>query len=94
MKLNGEMVWIEFKYERCPDFCYKCGTIGHGDKNCKMEMRSNSSHREAQFGPWMRAGNIMVSPLRGEYGRDLNPKGQANIQEGVGAGGKKGDGLG
>ncbi|XP_027124362.1 uncharacterized protein LOC113769357 [Coffea eugenioides] len=93
VKLNGEMVWIEFKYERCPDFCYKCGIIGHGDKNCRMEMRSISSHKEAQFGPWIRAGNIMVSPLRGEYGRELNLKGQANIQEGVGVGGKKGNGL-
>lgn len=61
VKLNGVMVWIEFKYERCPDFCSKCGIIGHGDKNCRLKMNSNQPHRDTQFRPWMRVGNIMMS---------------------------------
>lgn len=28
-KLNEEEVWIQFKYERLSDFCYKCGIIDH-----------------------------------------------------------------
>ncbi|XP_027151948.1 uncharacterized protein LOC113752002 [Coffea eugenioides] len=71
VKLNGEVVWVEFKYERCPDFCYKCGIIGHGDKVCKLEMNLNQTHREAQFGPWMRAGNIMFSPIREGTGKEM-----------------------
>lgn len=35
VKLNGVLKWISFKYERCPDFCYGCGIVGHSERNCK-----------------------------------------------------------
>ncbi|XP_027102865.1 uncharacterized protein [Coffea arabica] len=84
VRLHGKMEWIEFQYERCPDFCYKCGIIGHGDKNCRMEIRDNQSCREAQFGLWMRAGNIMASPLRGESGKHMHYKRQSKVLNEVG----------
>ena len=37
VKHNGIEVWVEFKYERCPDFCYRCEVVGHGDKNCNFK---------------------------------------------------------
>ena len=64
IKFNGNPIWVEFRYEKCPDFCYKCGIIGHGDKNCKAMVGREHNQREEQFGTWMRAGNIMASPLR------------------------------
>ena len=24
--------WVAFKYERCLDFCYSCGIVGHGER--------------------------------------------------------------
>lgn len=29
-----ELVWITFSYERLLDFCYWCGIMGHGHKDC------------------------------------------------------------
>ncbi|KAL8484903.1 hypothetical protein ACS0TY_027267 [Phlomoides rotata] len=31
-----QKVWIEFKYERLPSFCYICGTLGHWRKDCDL----------------------------------------------------------
>lgn len=28
-------MWIHFKYERLPSFCFYCGKIGHADKFCE-----------------------------------------------------------
>lgn len=31
---KGNKVWLSFKYERLPYFCFKCGIIKHGDSGC------------------------------------------------------------
>lgn len=62
MKLNGVSKWISFKYERCPDFCYKCGRIGHSERGCTIEVRIIKGQMENQFGPWLRPGGGKQSP--------------------------------
>ncbi|XP_071933726.1 uncharacterized protein [Coffea arabica] len=92
INFNGKQIWVEFRYEKCPDFCYKCGIIGHGDKTCKTTVEKEQNQREEQYGAWMRAGNIMASPLRASrpvessiIGRvDAQKKQGSLIQEGVG----------
>ena len=39
--MNGMTKWIAFKYERCPDFYFNCGIIGHNEKNCKWKSLIN-----------------------------------------------------
>ncbi|XP_027155881.1 uncharacterized protein LOC113756396 [Coffea eugenioides] len=56
--------WVQFKYERCPDFCYKCGKIGHSDRTCKMHIALSKGQNENQYGPWMRAGGGKLSPQK------------------------------
>ena len=63
MKHNGVKVWAEFKYEKCLDFYYKCGIIGHGDKTCNFEEKTGTPLRDGQYGAWLKVGKIMASPM-------------------------------
>jgi hypothetical protein len=40
--LNGKSVWVSFKYEKLPQFCYHCGRIYHADKVCTRNQISVS----------------------------------------------------
>ena len=55
VKVNGILKWLNFRFERCPDFCYKCGVIGHGEKKCKALIQVSKGKQEHQYGPRMRA---------------------------------------
>ena len=43
---EGERVWINFKYERLPTFCYICGILGHDDKHCHMSQSGGGGVRK------------------------------------------------
>lgn len=32
---GGDWLWIHFKYERLPSFCFYCGILGHLEKFCE-----------------------------------------------------------
>ena len=48
--------WVFFKYERLPNFCYICGKLGHGEKECKEGVSPKGSGSEGvyQYGAWLR----------------------------------------
>ena len=50
-------VWVEFKYERLPIFCYRCGKVDHDERDCLLWIRSKEILRaeDKQYGPWLRA---------------------------------------
>lgn len=50
-------MWVEFKYERLPIFCYWCGKVDHDEQDCKLWIRSKEAINlgEKQYGPWLRA---------------------------------------
>lgn len=64
VKLNGVAIFAEFRYEKCPDFCYKCGRIGHGEKSCKFDKEHRTGVKEEQYGAWLRANTNLASPTR------------------------------
>ena len=58
-KIHGEEGvdwWVRFKYERLPNFCYRCGLLEHDLKDCtqKEESDKNGEMGELQYGAWMR----------------------------------------
>ncbi|KAK3183012.1 hypothetical protein Dsin_030298 [Dipteronia sinensis] len=53
---SDNIVVVGLKYERLPEFCYACGKIGHGIKEC-LDMEAMTEALEGKvtkFGSWMR----------------------------------------
>lgn len=52
---RGDEVIIILTYERVPDFCYKCGVLGHSHRECGMVSIESS---KLDYGPWLRAQKL------------------------------------
>ncbi|XP_074318065.1 uncharacterized protein LOC141654850 [Silene latifolia] len=49
---GGKTVSFDVKYERLPTYCYGCGLIGHGEKDCEDGPYEDD---DLKFGEWLRA---------------------------------------
>lgn len=55
---NYLQMWISLKYKKFPRFCFRCGQISHGAKECFNTKDSNiSGEEDPQFGPWLRVSS-------------------------------------
>lgn len=54
-RAGGEWVWVDFKYERLPTFCFICGMLGHADRFCPKLFEGVSMESDKPYGGWMRA---------------------------------------
>lgn len=41
--------WVPFKYENLPVFCFKCGNMGHGVKDCELVTMEEKENRALFF---------------------------------------------
>lgn len=59
----GNQSWISFKYERLPNFYFRCGAIKHPFTGCGKGNINNKLHVEEtpQYGSWIRASLIKFS---------------------------------
>nr|XP_027082611.1 receptor kinase-like protein Xa21 [Coffea arabica] len=74
VKVGEQTKWASFKYERCPDFCYKCGIIGHSKRNCQRQDDKGVGKKDNQYGPWLRIGNVRSSQHKQQVGTVYNPQ--------------------
>lgn len=54
-KSGNEWIWITFKYENVPTFCFICGLMGHSDKFCSRIFDTPENEITRPYGTWMRA---------------------------------------
>jgi hypothetical protein len=54
LHVAGRSIWIAFKYEKLPKFCFKCGVILHGRRGCANEGNRRSPGLEGDpYGTWL-----------------------------------------
>lgn len=66
IKRAGDWLWISFKYERLPSFCFYCGVIGHSEKFCESLFDEKNDSGIRKYDGSLRA------PMRGQQGSSKN----------------------
>ncbi|KAI8007871.1 Uncharacterized protein LOK49_LG07G01649 [Camellia lanceoleosa] len=79
MKLSlssADPLWVDFKYERLPIFCYFCGRLGHSDRECdaKLSSADGTLVDVLQYGAWLRMDTFKAK----------GPRRNGSIDRGVG----------
>ena len=72
---EGGRFWVDFRYERLPTFCYRCGILGHDEKYCQVSSLEQLS--EKQYGEWLKAGGVIKVG-----GEKEKPKEQSVVEKG------------
>jgi hypothetical protein len=50
---NDGTHWIDFRYEKLPQVCFRCGILGHADNLCQNQQMEQAE--VAPLGPWIRS---------------------------------------
>lgn len=46
---SGKRSWIQFKYDRLPDFCYVCGCLTHLEHDCDRVIHCKLTNEEVSY---------------------------------------------
>ncbi|KAI7993436.1 hypothetical protein LOK49_LG11G02087 [Camellia lanceoleosa] len=54
---SSQPVWVSFRYKRLPNFCFACGILGHGMRDCATRLLGFEVDNTTrfQYSPWLRA---------------------------------------
>ena len=79
-----ESRWVFFKFERLPNFCYRCGMLDHGEEDCpeRKDGENYGDEERKQYSAWLR-GEPGRSSGRdyGKMGHGLVPENRDDLRE-------------
>jgi hypothetical protein len=55
LNIEGKVMWVTFKYECLPKFCFHCGVLNHGKTRCSKKSELRHPEANPQYGPWLKA---------------------------------------
>ena len=72
-----EKGWVHFRYERLPIYCYRCGILGHQERECQQAKKGCFTVEEDDFqsGPWLQV--VGPKPNRGSNSFSKTKQGEA-----------------
>ena len=80
---DGREVWVNFKYEKMPNFCYWCGLVSHDAKECSVWLSSKGSLSldQQEYGSWLKVDPfsvgkksfVFVPSTKGDFGGEEAP---------------------
>lgn len=72
IKVKGYKIWLDFRYERLPNFCFKCVIIKHGEFGCPKFLVSRSTHdgNNNQYGIWLLAPSQKSNSMKTRFNND------------------------
>lgn len=65
LNVGGFKLWVDFKYERLPNYCYSCGRIGHYMTYCTFVPYEESELQKTgkgKYGSWLKMEAMEFSP--------------------------------
>ena len=64
---NDKEIWVSFKYEKLPNFCYWCDMVSHVDEECEIWLANKGKTPAAQqeYGAWLHS--LPYNPGRTPY---------------------------
>lgn len=85
IRLEDESLWVDFKYESLPIFCFYCGLIRHSERGCERKMADSREGNiyEGQFEEWLRASGPRGVRLRDALVSKLRKNGEKRLDLGT-----------
>ncbi|KAF4385151.1 hypothetical protein F8388_014284 [Cannabis sativa] len=84
---GGSKVWVAYKYDELPYMCFRCGRIGHSQKDCSLDIKEVTGaegDRAKAYGTWLKVGNEIRDGFHDER-RGLRKEIQMGEMETLGA---------
>uniref|UniRef100_A0A803PG50 CCHC-type domain-containing protein n=1 Tax=Cannabis sativa TaxID=3483 RepID=A0A803PG50_CANSA len=68
---SGSKKWVAFKYDELPFMCFRCGWIGHSQKDCSLDIKEITGENGTTamaYGTWLKVENGVRDGFHGVKG--------------------------